>query len=88
MKNRINRKKIFTGIVISDKMDKTCVVQVRWQSKHTKYQKPVKRAAKYKVHDEKNQSKVGDLVKIMETRPLSKDKRWFIQEILKKGSEA
>lgn len=86
MKDRVNRKKTFTGVVISDKMDKTCVVQVHWQSKHAKYQKPVKRAVKYKAHDEKNQAKIGDLVKITETRPLSKDKRWFVHAILKKGS--
>ncbi|MDP8265514.1 MAG: 30S ribosomal protein S17 [Candidatus Aceula meridiana] len=87
MTERINRRKIFTGTVVSDKMDKTCVVQVRWGAKHSKYQKPVKHAAKYKAHDEKNEAKTGDIVKIMETRPISKDKRWVISEIVKQGGE-
>ena len=81
---RVNRRKFLSGEVISDKMNKTRVVQVRWSSKHPKYHKIVRQAAKYKAHDEKNESKTGDLVKIMETRPLSKDKRWIILEILKK----
>ena len=87
MTERVNRRKMLTGIVVSDKMDKTCVVQVHWGTKHSKYQKPVRDASKYKAHDEKNEAKVGDMVKIMETRPISKDKRWIIKEILRKEIE-
>ena len=65
------------------KMDKTCVVQVKWATKHSKYHKVVRMASKYKAHDEKNDAKQGDIVRIMETRPLSKDKRWIILEIIK-----
>ena len=83
-KPRINRRKFLQGIVLSDKMDKTRVVQVRWATKHAKYKKVVQRASKYKAHDEKNESKLGDVVRIMETRPISKDKRWLISEIVKK----
>ncbi len=83
MEARVNRRKFLTGIVVSDKMNKTRVVQVRWTAKHDKYHKPLRRAVKYKAHDEQNASKAGDTVRIMETRPLSKDKRWIIQEIVK-----
>ena len=79
---RDNRRKFLTGTVVSDKMNKTRVVQVRWTAKHRQYKKPIKQAAKYKAHDEKNSSKTGDKVRIMETRPISKDKRWVITEIL------
>ena len=80
--SRQNRRKIFQGTVISDKMNKTRVVQVRWTAKHSKYEKIVRMASKFKAHDEENKSKAGDVVRIMETRPLSKDKRWVIMEIL------
>ena len=80
---RVNRRKFLSGEVVSDKMNKTRVVQVRWSTKHPKYLKILRRAVKFKAHDEKNASKTGDLVRIMETRPLSKDKRWVILEILK-----
>ena len=75
---RDNRRKFLQGTVISDKMNKTRVVQVTWVSKHDKYLKVIRSASKYKAHDEKNETKVGDVVRIMETRPLSKDKRWVI----------
>ena len=80
---RDNRRKVLEGIVVSDKMNKTRVVQVRWATKHPKYQKIVRRASKYKAHDEKNESKMGDVVHLMETRPISKDKRWVILNIIK-----
>ena len=83
MEPRANRRKFLSGEVVSDKMNKTRVVQVHWTAKHEMYQKAIRRAAKYKAHDEKNASKIGDVVKIMETRPLSKDKRWVITEIVK-----
>lgn len=82
METRENRRKTFTGEVLSDKMNKTRVVQVRWSTKHPMYQKILRRAAKFKAHDEQNSSKTGDTVRIMETRPLSKDKRWVIVEIV------
>ena len=83
--NRPNRRKFLQGVVVSDKMEKTRVVQVKGISKHVKYHKVVRSAAKYKAHDEKNKSKTGDVVRIMETRPLSKDKRWVILDIIKQG---
>lgn len=79
---RNNRRRFLTATVISDKMDKTRVVQVPRVGKHGKYQKPVRHFVKYKAHDEKNASKAGDVVRIMETRPLSKDKRWVIREVV------
>ena len=81
---RPNKRKFFIGVVVSDKMNKTRVVQVRWTTKHPKYEKGIRRAVKFKAHDEQNAAKTGDRVRIMETRPLSKDKRWMISEILKK----
>jgi len=86
MDKRETRRKILSGTVVSDKMDKTRVVQVTWKTKHSLYEKPVKRAKKFKAHDEKNSTKLGDLVRIMETRPLSKDKRWIIREVVKESS--
>ncbi|MBF0490014.1 MAG: 30S ribosomal protein S17 [Candidatus Omnitrophica bacterium] len=86
MEKRDNRRRLLTATVVSDKMDKTRVVQIQKVAKHAKYEKPVRRFVKYKAHDEKNATKVGDVVRIMETRPLSKDKRWIIQEVV--GSKA
>ncbi len=83
METRINRRRLFVGEVVSDKMDKTRVVQVRTSAKHEKYQKTIHSAKKFKAHDEKNESKEGDRVRIMETRRLSKDKRWVIVEVIK-----
>lgn len=80
---RENRRKFLEGTVVSDKMQKTRVVQVRLTTRHEKYQKTVITANKYKAHDEKNQAKIGDIVRIMETRPISKDKRWLIVEVVK-----
>ncbi len=86
---RNNRRKFLTGEVVSDKMNKTRVVQIKWQTKHAKYLKIVRRAVKYKAHDEQNASKTGDVVRIMETRPISRDKRWMIFEIVQKaGNQA
>jgi len=83
MEKRLNLRKFFVGEVISDKMNKTRVVQVRWNARHSKYSKTIRRAIKFKAHDEKNASHTGDMVRIMETRPLSRDKRWTITEIVK-----
>jgi len=84
---RQNRRKILQGVILKDKMDKSRVVQVNWAKKHIKYHKVVRFMVKYKAHDEKNETKKGDLVRIMETKPISKDKRWIIVETLKKGQE-
>jgi small subunit ribosomal protein S17 len=78
----------YTGEVISDKMQKTRVVKVMRMAKHAKYNKVVKHANKFKVHDEENSSKLGDLVRIEETRPISKDKRYRLIEIIKKSETA
>ena len=80
-----NLRKTRTGKVVSDKMDKTIVVAVEAHVKHPLYNKIVKRTYKLKAHDENNECKVGDTVKVMETRPLSKDKRWRLVEIMEKA---
>ena len=80
-----NLRKTRTGKVVSDKMDKTIVVAVEDHVKHPLYNKIVKRTYKLKAHDENNEFKVGDTVKVMETRPLSKDKRWRLVEIMEKA---
>jgi len=81
----MGKRKEFTGIVISDKMQKTLIVRVTNISKHPKYGRIMKSYNKFKVHDEKNQAKMGDVVCIEETRPLSKDKRFRLVEITKKA---
>ena len=79
-----NLRKTRTGKVVSNKMDKTIVVAVEDHVKHPLYKKIVKRTYKLKAHDEKNECSIGDTVKVMETRPLSKDKRWRLVEIVEK----
>ena len=74
-----------TGRVVSDKMDKTVVLAVTRRVAHSRYNKEVKRTTKYKAHDEKNECKVGDMVRVIETRPISKDKRWKVLEIVEKA---
>ena len=78
-------RKTRVGIVASDKMDKTIVVAVRDNVKHPLYKKIIKRTVRFKAHDENNEAKVGDIVMIMETRPLSKTKRWRLVEIVEKA---
>ena len=80
-----NLRKTRTGKVISDKMDKTIVVAIEDHVRHPLYGKIVKRTYKLKAHDELNQCGVGDRVRVMETRPLSKDKRWRVVEIIEKA---
>jgi len=80
-----SHRKTKIGTVISDKMDKTCVVIVKTKEKHPLYGKTVNVSKKFKVHDEENQCGIGDTVKIMETRPLSKDKNWRLVEIVEKA---
>ena len=81
---RSNRK-VLRGKVVSDKMDKTIVVAIEDHVKHPLYKKIVKRTYKLKAHDENNECNIGDTVKVMETRPLSKDKRWRVAEIIEKA---
>ncbi|MDD3582087.1 MAG: 30S ribosomal protein S17 [Desulfobacca sp.] len=78
-------RKSRTGIVVSDKMDKTVVVQVSRLVRHPVYGKTVRRRNKFKAHDEQNACRIGDKVLIIETRPLSRDKRWRVKEILEKA---
>ena len=78
-------RKTRTGMVVSDKMDKTVVVAIQDNVKHPLYKKIIKRTVKFKAHDEKNEAKTCDRVRIMETRPLSKDKRWRLVEIVEKA---
>ena len=80
-----NMRKTLIGRVASDKMDKTIVVAIEDSVKHELYNKVIKRTIRVKAHDEKNEAGVGDRVKIMETRPLSKDKRWRLVEIVEKA---
>ena len=82
-----NLRKVMVGTVTSDKMDKTVVVSVETSVSHKMYGKTVKRTYKLKAHDENNRCEIGDKVKVMETRPLSKDKRWRVVEILEKGGK-
>ncbi len=79
-----NRRKTKVGIVVSDKMDKTISVAVEDFVRHSLYGKAVKRTKKFKAHDEENECNIGDKVRIMETRPLSKDKRWRLVNVIEK----
>lgn len=78
-------KKVYTGKVLSDKMDKTVVVGVTRLYQHPVYKKTVKKVTKFKAHDEENKCKEGDTVSIIEARPLSKEKRWSVLEIIEKA---
>ena len=79
------RRKTRVGRVVSNRMDKTVVVEVETPKRHPLYKKTLKRRVKFKAHDENNQCGLGDLVRIIETRPLSKQKRWRVGEIITKG---
>lgn len=78
-------RKELEGWVVSDKMEKTRVVEIRWQKRHRVYEKVLRMTTKVYAHDEKNESKTGDKVRVMETRPLSRSKRWRVTEILEKS---
>ena len=80
-----NLRKTRVGVVVSDKMDKTIVVAIEDSVKHPLYKKIVKKTYKLKAHDETNDAKIGDTVRVMETRPLSKDKRWRLVEIMERA---
>ncbi len=79
------RRKVRTGVVVSDGMDKTVLVRVDRSFRHPLYQKTVKRSSKLAAHDEQNEAHVGDTVRVMETRPLSKTKRWRVVEIVERA---
>jgi small subunit ribosomal protein S17 len=85
MADERNGRKDLLGRVVSDKMDKTIVVLVETYKKHPLYGKRVKYSKKFKAHDENNQAKIGDIVRIMETRPLSKDKRFRLVEVVQEA---
>jgi small subunit ribosomal protein S17 len=83
MNKQRNKRKIREGTVLSDRMNKTIVVRVDSLTKHKRYGRVIRRSAKFKVHDEQNQAKLGEKVRIMETGPLSKEKRWRLVEVIK-----
>ena len=85
MENKKTNKKIFTGLVVSDKMDKTVVVKITTKVLHPLYKKYVTKSVKYKAHDENNDAKTGDTVKIIECRPISKEKCWNMQEVIERA---
>ena len=82
------QRKIREGIVVSNKMQKTIVVQIHRLVRHPLYPRTIRSSNKFKAHDEQNTAKIGDVVRIMETRPLSKDKRWRLIEVVRRGSGA
>ena len=79
-------KKVYTGNVVSDKMDKTVVVAVTRRTQHPVYKKTINKIVKFKAHDEENTCKMGDMVSIIESRPMSKDKRWKVLDIVRRGN--
>jgi len=83
--NQRNQRKVRVGRVVSDKMDKTIVVAVETYKEHPLYHKRIKYTKKFKAHDENNEAKIGDIVRIMETRPLSKEKCWRLVEIVERA---
>jgi len=80
-------RKVYTGMVISDKMDKTVVVAVTRLTQHPVYKKTIKRTTKFKAHDEENKCRIGDIVSIIESRPLSKSKRWKVLDVVRREGE-
>lgn len=80
-------KRVITGKVVSDKMDKTCVVAVESTIPHDRYKKMVKHTKKFKAHDEENAAREGDIVRIEESRPVSKDKSWRLLEVVERGNQ-
>jgi small subunit ribosomal protein S17 len=82
--NAETKRRKMTGVVVKDKMDKTVVIEVEKFLKHPKYHKYLKTKKRYKAHDEQNECSIGDKVLIIESRPLSKEKRWVVKEIVKK----
>ncbi len=79
------KRKVMTGTIVSTAMQKTAVVQIERLVKHVEYGKYVRRRSRFKIHDEKNECRVGDVVRFMETRPMSKDKRWRLLEFVRRA---
>lgn len=86
--NPLQRRRTVVGVVVSDKMQKTIVVQVDRQVRHSLYKKYVEKSRRFKAHDEKNDAKTGDRVCLVESRPLSREKRWVLQSILRRAGQA
>lgn len=87
-RNSLHRRKEMVGTVVSDKMQKTIVVKVDRQVRHGLYHKYIEKTRRYKAHDEKNEAKVGDRVSLVESRPLSREKRWVLQTIIRRSGQA
>ena len=83
----VGSRRELTGTVVSDKMEKTIVVRVERQVRHSLYKKYVSKLRRFKAHDEKGTAKMGDLVRIVESRPLSRDKRWALKEVLRRAAQ-
>jgi small subunit ribosomal protein S17 len=84
----LQKRRAVVGTVVSDKMQKTIVVKVDRRVRHSLYKKYVEKSRRYKAHDETNDAKVGDLVTLVESRPLSRDKRWVLQSIIRRAGQA
>ena len=87
-KNSLEKRRTVVGLVVSDKMQKTIVVQVDRQVRHNLYKKYVEKSRRYKAHDEKNDARIGDRVCLVESRPLSREKRWVLQTIVRRAGQA
>lgn len=87
LKNSLQKRRVVTGTVVSDKMHKTIVVKVDRQVRHPLYKKYITRSRRFKAHDEKNEAKTGDIVSLVESRPLSREKRWVLCGIVRRGSQ-
>jgi small subunit ribosomal protein S17 len=85
VEGKARQKRVLVGMVVSDKMQKTIVVEVKRRVRHSLYKKYVTRSRRFKAHDEKNEARVGDVVTIIESRPLSRDKRWALQGVVRRG---
>lgn len=86
-RNALEKRRVVVGIVVSDKMQKTIVVKVDRRVRHTEYKKYVVRSRRFKAHDETNDAKIGDRVQLVESRPLSRDKRWVLQSIVRRAGQ-
>lgn len=87
-RNALQKRRVIVGTVVSDKMQKTIVVKVDRRVRHTLYKKYVEKSRRFKAHDETNEAKVGDQVSLVESRPLSRDKRWVLQTVLRRAGQA
>lgn len=88
LRNSLQKRRSVVGVVVSDKMQKTIVVKVDRQVRHSLYKKYVEKTRRFKAHDEKNDAKIGDRVTLVESRPLSREKRWVLQTIVRRAGQA